>query len=154
VPVHALRRALLVAALCAVAGCGGGDSSKGDKATPTATATKTATAKSGGGKSKGGGKVDVKRFNLARLRVANACRKLKDSPRDKEAQRRLRQGATVYLAEFKTAPDTEFKRNDKAPKVTMRRMLVVTAAYLRASCGSGKAKTYARQMSRAAHKRS
>jgi hypothetical protein len=149
---------MLVAALLALAACGGGGSAKSDKtATPTATATATATAKAesgSGGKSKGGGKVNVKRFNLARLRLATACRKLKDAPADAASLRKLRQGTTAYLAEFKSAPDAEFKRNDDAPKATMRRMLVVTAAFLRASCGDGKAKAIGKRLSRAAHKRS
>ena len=58
------------------------------------------------------------------------------------------------MAAFKAAPDTQFKRNDKAPKVTMRRLLVVTAAYVRESCGGQGAKAIGDRMSRAAHKRS
>jgi hypothetical protein len=143
---------MLVVALLAAAGCGGGsDSSKSGKddktATPSATATATATAESGSG-----GKVNVKRFNRDRLRLAKACRTLKDTPDDAAAARSLRRAAAGYLAIFKAAPDTPFKRNDKAPKATMRRLLVVTAAYLRKSCGA-KGKPIAERMSRAAHKR-
>jgi hypothetical protein len=144
-----------VVAVLVIVGCGGGsDSGSGSRdgkssATATATASASATATSGGG---GGGKVkfDVKDVSAARYRIAAACKKLDATPKDQAALRALRKAAAVYMTAFKAAPDAKFRRGDKGPEITMRRLLLATSGYVRARCGGGKARALGTRLRRAA----